>query len=209
MRLGKFVVPVSSLLVYLLLAAQSTKANSIGDTIIFHDLTDTLNVDGSSRFALGTQCGAAPEVCTVALNAPAALSTLSGNFTFYSSTLPASYLIGEGNNTISDELDPLVFVPNTSMVTFKFISDVVEGAGGPCPLPSPATPLGCVTETGQQQTAGTITWMDSKGNTITDTVAFASNPEPEPASLILFGSGLAIAGGFLRRRRRRDALRLV
>jgi len=146
------------------------------------------------------------EACTVTLAAPVGAH-------FMKSNLPVSYTLDEGNGTVSDELDPLVFVPLNAFVQFKFVSDTTPGvAGEPPDLPCP--PTGCnITENGTvQQTfdaTGTLITIDwavgtpSVNETIVaqDTISFASEV-PEPGSLILLGSGLAITGGFLRRRRR-------
>ena len=67
----------------------------------------------------------------------------------------------------------------------------------------------CIPENGApQDVPGTIKWWSGPNGTgtllRTDEVEIASDVSevPEPSSLMLFGSGLAIAGGFLRRRRR-------
>jgi hypothetical protein len=76
---------------------------------------------------------------------------------------------------------------------------------GPCPIIQISLVVGCnVIETGAPQLAGTITWSNGTlAPTTTDNIILASDGvEPEPATLILFGSGLVIAGGFLRRRHR-------
>ena len=212
MRFRKVVFGVSILLTCLTFVARSAKA----DDITFHDLQDTITVDGSasSRFIIPTGCTttAALEACTVTLAAPIGAH-------FSGSNLPTSYTISEGNNTLSDEIDPVIFVAGNPFVEFKFLSNGpgVAGAGEPSVLPCPAT--GCnITENGTVQQT-----FDATGNLITidwaigtpginetivaqDTISFESDVTPgevpEPASLILFGSGLVMAGGFLRRRRR-------
>jgi hypothetical protein len=185
MRFRKVILFVTLLLVCFKLAARPAKADQFNPT--------------------GTSCTttSAQEICSVNLQAPVGA-------TFASSNLPASYLIGgEGNHTVSDELDPLVFVVGNAFVTFKFVSDgpgvpgVVEVGGVPCP-----PIIGCnITENGTVQqvvlaggTPVTINWS----NGAQDTIAFASDVSevPEPASLILLGSGLVVTGGFLRRRQR-------
>jgi hypothetical protein len=83
-------------------------------------------------------------------------------------------------------------------VKFIFLSDLpnslgVEGPGVPCALVG-----GCrAIETGMVQNLGDIKWSDGT----VDQINFKSGVAPEPASLILFGSGLVLVGGFLRRRR--------
>jgi hypothetical protein len=59
-------------------------------------------------------------------------------------------------------------------------------------------------ENGLPQLVRTISWtsLTPGGGTRTDNIYAVSDPESEPATLILFGSGLVLAGGFLRRHRR-------
>jgi len=179
-----------------MLAGQSAKA----DTIVFHDLTDTVTVDGSTRLApaAGATVMCTGEVCTVTLNAPTGL-------VFKSTTLPLLYRIAEGSltGTVSDRFVHAAFVVGSSSVQFTFASDVDPAVGVPCTTAGGIGTCDAV-ENGLVQIAGTITWgtPGTVANNIVDNVAYVSDVEPEPASLILFGSGLVIAGGFLRRRRR-------
>jgi len=202
MRFWKAISVASLLMVGSVLAGQSAHA----DTIVFHDLTDTVTVDGSGRLgpvAPNTvECNAL-EVCRVTLNAPT-------GYVFSSSTLPTGlYRIREpGGVTVSDRffITPSTFVTGSTSVQFTFDSDVLEPGVVPC---SSVTGICNVVENGLLQIIpGTITWspngiaVPSSAPNIVDNVGFTSDVEPEPASLILFGSGLVIAGGFLRRRRR-------
>jgi hypothetical protein len=206
MRFQKAVVHISLLLVCFMLAGLSAKA----ETVIFTDLSnDNITVTGTaiSRVTIvpGT-CGTAVttlvELCKITLAAPT-------GYILKSPTIPSIYLIGEGSTTagtaVSDALiTGTIGIPLAAPIPFEFDSDLSSlenHAIASCPLG------GCdVSETGGQQTALTITWnkIGFPNITVTDSIIFQSDaPEvPEPPTLILFGSGLAIAGGFIRRRRR-------
>ena len=106
------------------------------------------------------------------------------------------YLIGEGNGTVSDTIGSLTNTTDT--MTFTFTSNpATETNLGLCPN------AGCnITENGRVQNTGlTISWVGTSG-TAQDTISFGPDISdvPEPASLILLGSGLGPVGGFLRRR---------
>ena len=176
----------------ILLAGQPAKATTAGVQVTFTESGDVLTVGGNR--ITGVVCTG--ETCSVTLNAP-------GSATFVSTTLPnttgsTSYTIDEGNGFISDEIDHSVFNSSQNSVTLTFTS--FDDTGAHCPSG------GCnVVESGDLQFPGiTITWSDGT-TTTADSIGFQSDPPvPEPASLILLGSGLALAGGFLRRRRRPD-----
>jgi hypothetical protein len=198
MRFRNVTVLVSLFVVCFVLAAQSAKA----DDITFTDLTDTPTLGGSSRLS-GITCSltALVETCTAILTAPTGFSAAAGLI---------SFRLGEGSTTgnVSDAFVGVI-VPATglspSFATLTFTSDLPNAAGE-------ANGLGqCVflfltacnaVENGTPQLVGTITWRNGT-NTVTDNLRLTSDTSPEPASLILFGSGLVIAGGFLRRRRQR------
>ncbi len=202
MRFRKATVLVSLSVICFVLGAQSAKA----DDILFNDLTDTLTVTnlqgGTVTSRLGFTCTSGLDSCSATLAAPS-----SGSFT----TSAFIYRLGETSTTgtLSDSLVAVPSLPFLLTANFTFTSDLPTAAGeanglGNCVV-AVLFPNGCnAVESGKPQLAGTITWKNSIfGPTIgTDNIWVVSDPTPEPASLILFGSGLVIAGGFLRRRHR-------
>jgi hypothetical protein len=182
-------------------------------TITFNDATDMLSaaISGSGSASASATCGVSSfpvwggtslipfEYCTGSILAP------SGTHLDSLASLPLFNFIGGGTAgaTVSDSF---AYVPvydrytgAQTSVKFIFLSDLpnnlgVEGPGVPCALVG-----GCrVTETGIVQNLGDIKWSDGT----VDHITFSSSVAPEPASLMLFGSGLGIAAVFLRRRRR-------
>jgi hypothetical protein len=113
--------------------------------------------------------------------------------------------IFESATTLSDLIvfgvSPLL-PSNEVQVDFSSDSEAILPALGNCGNPN----VQCVTEDGTIQTAGTITWSngtncsDSGTTCIVDTVQFQSDVEPEPGTLVLFGSGLISIVGFARRK---------
>jgi hypothetical protein len=177
--------------------ATMTQVNSI----VFQDLTDSPTLSGPTglsgcSFVLGT--------CIATLKAPSGYSS-SGNITLL------GYRLGEGSKTgnVSD-----VFAGGIigSVATLTFTSDPPTAGGevnglGPCVAPLLHLTACNAVEDGTMQLVGTITWKQLHGTgTIIDSIYIASAPDvavaPEPASLLLFGSGLGITAWFLRRRRR-------
>lgn len=197
----------------LLLAAQSAKA----DSFLFNDTVDTspiptpitlTNLDGS------TNTRVTPGVCTTTgVQLPCGWNitqpVLGDTITFASfTTVGLSGASGTPEaNLLSDELSILNIPsgPNSNLV-LQFASEL-EGITPVPALPVCAPAVGgipCTPETGGPVPLGFVQWQS--GNM--DTFFAASDVEttvPEPTSLILFGSGLAIAGGILRRRRKRVA----
>lgn len=222
MGFKKATVLVSLLMVCFVLAAQSAKA----DTITFLDTTDgtqvtTDNPTANRLFTVANTpaCNGTTEVCEVFLTPPTGATHIVAGSGFLT-TLLTTYLLSETANTRpgaphSDGLASLApgsSAPGLSLnglpaVVFLFNSDIPGVAGlpetglAPCPVLQVTGVVGCnAPETGSPQVAGMIQW----DNGATDTILLASDLDtaatPEPASLILFGSGLAVAGGFLRRR---------
>jgi hypothetical protein len=195
----------------LLVAAQSAKA----DDFIIHDTVEGTPISISTN-GDPTRIGSAGG-CSITggVEIPFCWSILPPNHNFSDSTRVSIANIGlsEANapaGTLSDELS-FLNVPSqpSTVVQFQFASEINGVTATPTPLPNcQTTPSGpgipCVAETG---TPGPVvaSWTWQSG--VQDTLSIESDAEstptvPEPASLILFGSGLAIAGGFLRRRRR-------
>ena len=210
MRFRKATVLLSLSVICFVLAAQSVKA----EDIVFNDLADTVTVTNSSGGAPTTRlgplsCATGTDNCSATLSAPAGFSAVGAIL----------YRLGEGSVTgnVSDTFTALItpavifgpFVVTASSANLTFTSDPPTAAGelnglGPCVVQF-LFPNGCnAREDGTQQLVGTITWtsLTPGGGTMTDRIYAVSGVEPEPASLILFGSGLVIAGGFLRRRHR-------
>ncbi|PYU21802.1 MAG: hypothetical protein DMG30_16680 [Acidobacteria bacterium] len=194
MGFKKATVLASLLIVCFVLAAQSAKAESI----LFDDgptKGDSPTLTGSSRL-VGVFCGV--DICTATLLAPTnAFSTFTGTLAFY---------LGEGSLTgnISDDFIGAV---GSVAVTLKFDSDLPTTAGettnlGPCVIANIRPGCNAI-ENGQPQTGASVTWSDGTTDTfyIVSEVGEGGAVVPEPGSMILLGSGLAIAGGFLRRRR--------
>ena len=224
MRFRKAMLLANFFTVCFVLASQSAKATTITNTILIDDKTDTVTVtDPTDRVgpSLSTvpTCGIANvEECALTLSAPPN-STASAN------TLLSTFLLREpgtigliGNGcTGSHPLAPLGCVSDgfasvfttPSLVTFTVHSDTSvsgqEVLNAPCPTIQPSGVIGCnLTESGGPQLVGSVTWTDTSGNVVIDKIFLESDVSeaPEPSSLILFGSGLVIAAGFLRRRRR-------
>jgi hypothetical protein len=205
MDVKKATVVGSLLMVCFVLAAQSAKATDVN--IIFRDLGDSVVVEEpSGSVACGTS---SVEQCTISLLQP------SPGATVQSTTITAlPYFLAEPNTTgilcLNGVLGPCIsdgFTSNAvaaatthaSAVTLVFQSDapLAEAVNLPACISTP-THVCQNTENGTPQEVGTITWSDGT----VDHIQLQSDVEPEPASLILFGSGLAMAGGFIRRRRR-------
>jgi hypothetical protein len=191
---------------------RSIPAKATDVFITFQDLTDTVTVtepSGTFTCPIGTL-----EICAPTLLAPGAgarivSATGPGGLGAYptfahfaepgtnSSTICAGGALGP---CISDGLLTTAVINGTSVV-FAFQSDPPIATDPGLPACSTAVLVGgCqFIENGRPQEVGTITWSDGT----VDHIQVASDVPgtvPEPASLILLGSGLVMACGFLRRR---------
>jgi len=209
------IISILVVLVSSLMVAQGAKAQTTED-ILFNDLGDVINVSGSSALTIvpGTcQNAATPlDFCSVMLlRAGQTITAATGNFTINLNTatpVQAKYLLSEdANKTLLSDTFLSTIVPGVKVLgitttpgaaAFVFDSDLptVEGLST-----VPCLGLCNAPETGGPQLVGTITWSGG----ITDRILIESDKEgvvPEPATLVLLGSGLAMTGGFLRRRLR-------
>ena len=179
---------VSLMAMCFLFAAQSSKA----DTITFHDKTESVFVTPVGMGSRLTVDSCSGEVCMATLTAPM-------GFTFARATPGLDVALLEGDGTLSDGL--MIAPQSTTSVKLTFGSDA-DGLGTTvnCSLVS----VVCIPETGGSDLAATILWNGGIHGTSTDNIKFMSDvtETPEPASLFLLGSGLTLAGGLLRRRRR-------
>jgi hypothetical protein len=191
-----------AVLLAFLLSPPAAKAN----TIVFNDLSETPTVSGVEPSPFTCASPGHPEECRFHISGPAGSIVVSpfGTIT----------ISDPGGITISDQI--ISFVPVAAVasistvtlaptVTLEFLSDPNDIASALCT----SVTGGCkLTETGEVQTAGTITWLGGGDcppdcTTVrTDTVEFVSDTDavPEPASWLLVLTGLPLVG--LRRLRR-------
>jgi hypothetical protein len=213
MKFKKLVLAVSLLQACFMLAVQSAKADNIQISDAPGEPTTVIltgGPGGTGPFSVSpASCAetAAAQPCSFTISRPGysifGAFALESSFNLAESTSPGVPFV----TPVSDNLDTSEL--SSTQVQLHFSSDVAEGNLGLCGS------NGCAGfENGSAQTlTGSIIWVNPSApfgsQIIIDTVSILSDTAnestpavPEPASLILFGSGLAIAGGFLRRRRR-------
>lgn len=208
----RYAFPVIALALMLLLSS-SARAG----TTTFNDLTDTLSVSSTNTGA--SSCG------TETVNVPTSSQSFTAEFcnktlvgpsgaTGFTTTdcQPRPHqttgcftLIGGGNGALSDFVLVTPFtnatdcLPTTaSCVQVLFASDAElpsgDGFGLTCSQFSLFGGCGVTEKNGSlTQLAATIHWT---GTTSTDSIEFGSDVEPEPASLLLLGSGLLAMAAF-------------
>jgi hypothetical protein len=214
MKFRKTVV-LASLLMFCFASAGTLLGNEVN--ILFKDTTDGVLVSvGGVVIGTGPCNGPTSEQCVIQLPAFPTNATITTtgpggtgsypNFAFFAepgtnatTTCPPSQgsTIPSPGPCISDSLHTVI--ASNNVVSFTFNSDPQTETSLPaCSVGNPAG--GCqFNEDGTEQEVGTIT-VTQGTSTTTYHVLLQSDVVPEPTSLILFGSGLAIAGGFLRRR---------
>jgi hypothetical protein len=188
-----------------LMISFSVKAATINNVnIVFNDLGDVVTVsEGATTVPCGTESGNIGPTCTITLTEGSATITARSGPPIVHLAEPntAGVLCAPAPNggapqpgpCISDGLNTSGSVGATS-AQLVFQSDSEPGG-----LPSCSTATGgCqFVEDGSAQEVQTITWSDGT----VDHIKIQSDVEPEPATLALFGSGLVMAGTFIRRRR--------
>jgi hypothetical protein len=211
--LKRYAFPVIALALMLLLSS-SARAG----TTTFNDLTDTLSVSSTNLGAssCGTETVNVPtigqsftaEFCNKTLVGPSGATGFTTSDCRPRPNQPTGCftLIGGANGGVSDFVLVTPFFSSAitgcsptvaSCVQVLFASDAELPGGDGFGLTCSQFSLvgGCgVTENGSlTQLAATIHWT---GTTSTDSIEFGSDVEPEPASLLLLGSGLLAMAAF-------------
>jgi hypothetical protein len=147
---------LSASLLAFLVGPPAAKAN----TFVVNDLSETLTtLSGLGPSPLACRL----EGCIFDISPPAGAISVD--------TFATVFISDPGGITISDQIVAGVITTVPPTVIVEFNSDTTESSGGPCAFITG----GCLTETGEVQTAGTITWVDIHDVPIrTDTIEFSS-----------------------------------
>jgi PEP-CTERM motif-containing protein len=221
MRFRKFMLAASLFLVCFMLSVRSAKADTIviNDNSVVGQITVTIIGTNDQVSLQGSILPPGSSATCIETVTTCQFNVTRAGFSPSSLGFVSSYLLAESTTTTipgTPESDSLNTSLSGPQLQLHFNSDVPAAPGvaesplGVCPATNGLT-VGCNdVEDGTAKTVGgVIAWTNGPNFSGTDTVQVFSDTAnesasvtPEPASLILFGSGLTIAGGFLRRRRR-------
>jgi len=191
----------------LLVGLISQPPDALGDTIIFHDLTETVTVEhiGSADIEITEPC-LEDFGCTVILTRAGAtvVSATFGPLVISESSLVTGGKIGIAEDATLQFLSEEFIAASENfdfVLTFDSLADSTVLSCDQASLPFACSSF----ETGAVQTLGTIHWS-SGGD---DTIQFESDVEaaavPEPASALLLAAACGILLPYARRRRQRAA----
>jgi len=170
-------------------------------TITFLDATDSLTVTLSADIIArgGSSASCTGEICSITINGPAGNTAAvgGGNVNIFGLEPPTFA------RALSDVIGFVQISSSLNVAHLNFISD--GDPGTPPTLQGAFQGVAALTtdETGALQSGTTITWTTPSGPVV-DSIVFSSDvetrPTPEPATLLLLGSGLVGVALWGRRR---------